>query len=114
MLKYGGVSRESLHETSGLERLVRASFLHRLQAFGRDRDGYLFAELGNEKRFLLEIHLAATTARRVELRRSCAIRIPTADLGLLTCDIANSGHIRAILHGAVFFRNVYLLHVVVR
>lgn len=83
------------HKSRELEGLVRAAFLHSFQTFGRNGDGDFLTELGDEKGFGLEIHLAAARAGRVEFGRTRTIRIPPADLGFFTCDIADASHMWA-------------------
>lgn len=59
--------------------------MHRFQAFGRDEDGNLFAELWDEKSLLLQINLAATVPGGVVLGSTDAVTIPASDLGLFAC-----------------------------
>ena len=86
-----------LYETRFLERDEGSALLHSLEPLGRDTDGDLLAELGDEERLLLEVNLATALAGRIELGRTRAVRIPTADLGLRSCDIAYTCHSRGTL-----------------
>jgi len=99
------------NETSRFQRLIRASLFHGLQAFCRDVDGDFFAEFGNEKRFLLQIHLTAARASWIELRRTRAIRIPPANLTLFTCYRACSRHMEA--HATIRETRMQLIYFVI-
>ena len=68
--------------------------MHGLEALCGDADGDFLAELGDEKGLRLKVYLATALAYGVVLGRTDAVRVPTSDLGLFTCDITNSGHIR--------------------
>ncbi len=84
-----------LNETSGLQGLVGAALFHGLETLGRDSDGDLLVELGDENGLGLEIYLAAANARRVEFGSAGAVGIPTADLGFLACYVADACHMWA-------------------
>lgn len=72
--------------------MIRPPLFHGFQALSRDGYRDFFAELGDEERFLLEIYLTAARARRVELRRTRAIRIAASHSRLLTSDCTFSSH----------------------
>lgn len=72
--------------------MVCAALLHGLEPLRRDVDCDLLAELGYKDGLLLDIHLAAALAGRVEFGRADAVRIPAADARLFSCDCADSCH----------------------
>lgn len=80
----------NLYESCGFEGDECATLFHSLETFGRDVDGDLFAELGDEKGFLLQIDLTAALAGRVELGRTGAVGVPPAYSRALTCYVANA------------------------
>lgn len=92
-------SGKALDQTGCFQCLVRASLFHRLEAFCGNVDGDFLAELRDEKRLLLKIHLAAARAGRIELRRARAIRIAASHAALLPCDYTLSSHSCVIVHG---------------
>jgi hypothetical protein len=70
-----------LNETSGAEGLVDAALLHGLDALCGNVDRHLPIELRDENGLLLDVHLLAGLAGRVELGRTRAVRIPACDAG---------------------------------
>ena len=88
---------EELDKPRLLEGQKCSALFHCLEAFGRDADGNLLAELGDEKGLGLEIYLTAAFARWVEFGRTDAVRVPAADLGAFACDITYSCHSSGML-----------------
>lgn len=84
--------KEGLDEAGFLERQKCAALLHCLETFCRHADGYLLAELGNEKGLRLEVDLAAALARRIEFGRTDAVGVPAADLRFLSCYVTCACH----------------------
>ena len=80
-----------------LESLERAALLHGLKPLGGNSEGDLLAELREKDGLLLEVHLTAALAGRVELGSTRAVGIPAADARALTCDYTFTCHSRGIL-----------------
>lgn len=80
-----------------LEGRKGAILLNSLQTLHRDVDDDGLAELRDVDTTLLEIGLSADLARRVELRRTDAIRVPPADLRAFTSDFTSSCHSQSMV-----------------
>ena len=88
---------ELFDEPDLLEGLESATLLHRLETFGGDDERNFLAKLREKDGLLLEVHLTAALAGRVELRGARAVGIPAADARALTCDYTFTCHSRGIL-----------------
>ena len=86
-----------LHQSRSLERLVGATFFHGFKTSCRDVDSYFLPEFRDEKSLRLEVYLATTCSRRVELGRADAVGIPAPDLRLLSSYLTDSCHSLGIL-----------------
>lgn len=95
----GSVKSCALDEASLLEGGIGAALLHRLERLGRDGEGDLLAQFGDEEGLLLEVYLAAALAGRVELGSADAVGVPASDQRFLTCDDADSCHMGT--HGII-------------
>ena len=80
-----------------------ATLFHGFEGLCRYDESDFLAEFGDKHSLLLEVDMAAALARRVELGRADTIRIPTAYLGVLSCDCAYSCHSGAYGSIQLFF-----------
>ncbi len=58
------------------------------ESLGRNVNHNMLIEFRNEDTALLEVRLTRNLTTRIELSRTCAVTVASADLGLLTRDFA--------------------------
>ena len=80
------------NESCNFQRLVYASLLHRLEAFGRDSNSDFAVQFRHKDSLFLEVDLRAALACRGEFSRTRAIRIPACNSRALTSYCTFSCH----------------------